>query len=200
MSPKTNYAANAIKKIQSVKKGETRNKPNLSPANELELKYAELRKKILLEERQKLRKETRKKVKNILNAEKIDIAKELSGLNILVGKKSTKEEINKLIKQEIKELLLKRKENKLDIIEFENNKNIIQTIGIIFTKTENKNLIENYKKIINQMILTSNIQFKNDSYQQRLFINYAIKEIKKTFERSENIYNTFRELYKIFNN
>jgi ribonuclease HII len=129
--------------------------------------------------------------------EAIDLTKELSKYkNIFhLTEKSSKEEINKLIRDELKNIISNKKKNKEDIVKLEIEENLLKTMNHIYNKSKNRNDIKVYIDFVKYVDQISKIQFGRDIYKQNLFKNQALKEINSKISNSNDIHQTFREIF-----
>jgi len=157
----------------------------------------EYKKKKLQKEREKLILESKKIARENKENEAIDLTKELSKYkNIFhLTEKSSKEEINKIIRDELKNIISNKKKNKEDIVKLEIEESFLKTMNQIYNKSKNRDDIKVYIDFVKYVDQISKIQFGRDAYKQNLFKNQALKEINSKISNSNDIHQTFREIF-----
>ncbi|MDD4050012.1 MAG: hypothetical protein PHX47_03325 [Candidatus ainarchaeum sp.] len=194
---KRNYASELIKKINSGNKKPKEPTSYFSMNDKNRIEEIEIKKKKLQKEREKLILESKKIAREIKDVEAIDLTKELSKYkNIFhLTEKSSKEEINKLIRDGLKNIISNKKKNKEDIVKLEIEENLLKTMNHIYNKSKNRNDIKVYIDFVKYVDQISKIQFGRDIYKQNLFKNQALKEINSKISNSNDIHKTFKEIF-----
>jgi tRNA nucleotidyltransferase/poly(A) polymerase len=194
---KRNYASELIKKINSGNEKPKESTSYFSMNDKNRIEEIEIKKKKLQKERERLILESKKIVRENKEMEAIDLTKELSKYkNIFhLTEKSSKEEINKLIRDELKNIISNKKKNKEDIVKLEIEENLLKTMNHIYNKSKNRNDIKVYIDFVKYVDQISKIQFGRDIYKQNLFKNQALKEINSKISNSNDIHQTFREIF-----
>lgn len=190
-----NYASRIIKELKT--------KPNLSKEktyfferDKKEMQNFKIQKEILLNERELLRKNIKNKVKEIIEIESVDLSKLLQDVkSIVTPKKTSRKEINEIIKKELANLKQRKRNNKEDITKIEITESIINSTNLIYFKSKNPEAcLSLYKSLINYIRAISNIQFGNNNYKKNLFLNEALKQIENQFQASKNIEESVRKI------
>jgi len=198
MSPKINPASKFIKNVKNIKKGTSNNKPSLTEKNKLRLDLNKLKKEDLDIEREALKTQTVIEIRKTKESVK-SIEKEIKELNLFFSNsRMTKKEKNEYIKEALKDLLKKRRENKDLTSKIEIQEELIKSTGIIINKTKSEEALDAYQNLVVHIEKIAKTQFGN-SKRSILFQNHALKEITLLLQKSDNIPLTFREIYKKLN-
>ena len=105
----------------------------------------------------------------------------------------------KKLQKEREKLILESKkiarENKEDIVKLEIEESFLKTMNQIYNKSKNRDDIKVYIDFVKYVDQISKIQFGRDAYKQNLFKNQALKEINSKISNSNDIHQTFREIF-----
>jgi hypothetical protein len=201
MTPKINYANKTIKLLNKIKKGTSNNLSRINEKSKLKLALNELRKKNLLIERTTLKKLTISKINDIKSIDN-RLINDLKGFKIIISNpKLNKKEQNEIIKEELKGLMKKRKQNKTLISKIEVEEEIIKSTNILIKKVHSREVLEAldaYYSLINYIEGISKIQF-GISNKRYIFESHALREITSLLQKSNNIPLTFKEIYHKLN-
>jgi len=161
------------------------------------IKQIEQQKEKLLTERKKMILESKRKVKEIKEIENIDLNKELDQFKHLftLPEKTTKKELNSYIEKELKNIIIRKKQNKESLTKLEIEESILKTINSIYEKSNNKDYISGYIEFIRYIENISKVQFGRKEYKKNLFRNQALKELNSRISNSNNLNETIREIF-----
>lgn len=194
--PIKNYASETIKRLKQIPSTQKKEVKYVSENDRSAISKISYEKERLYKERKTLRKEARLKVKEIKDVENIDVSRELKGFKFILPEKTSKKELNELIRKELRKIIEKKKENKESIVKLEIQESMIKSINSIMSKSNNPDALTIYIDFVNYIENLSKVQFEKDPYKRNLFKNEALKEITKELTNSENVIDSIRKIYR----